>query len=421
MELTLEQKYNLLSQISSEIRSTLDLNEILNRLLDMLARVIHYDAAGIFVLNQDLVHSRLQQPKELIASVVWRGFPERPPQTDPMLSTGEGIIGHVIKSGEFVVAPDVRQDPRYVVGRQATLSEIAVPILRNNRPIGALNLESDSLNAYGAEDLEVLQFFSDAAAISIERGMLHRQILENERFEGQLRVAQEIQRRLLPQKPPRLEGYEIAGVCIPTFAVGGDYYDFIPLPDNKLGLVVADVSGDGVPAALIMTAFRALLRTHVRGEPGVIRVARWMNEQLPDFTGHVDFVTAVYGVLDLDNGRFRYTNCGHNQPLLLSPAGNITILDKGGPLLSIIEDAHYEAGEVTLQAGDLLLLYTDGVVEAVNPEDEEFRTERLLQILQKVGNMSVSAIIGEIVHAVQSFSTLEGFRDDLTMVAVRRL
>lgn len=422
MELTAETKYQLLQQISHEIRDTLDLDEILNQLLDMLQAIVNYDAAGVFVLNQGLVHPRHERPRELIASVVWRGFDEqRPPAQDPMLSLGKGIVGHVIHACECVVVPDVRLDPRYVAGREGTLSEIAVPIVRNGQPIGALNLESNQLAAYSEEDIEVLLFFADAAAISIEKAMLHQQLLENQQIEMQLKMAQTIQSRLLPDEPPTLPGYDIAAVCRPTYEIGGDYYDYFQLPDNQWGFVVADVSGEGIPAAMIMAVFRALLRTRARAGLETAVIAQTMNQLLPEFTGGYDFVTAFFGILNPGNGRFKYTNCGHNPPLLLRGNGRIQKLQSGGPLLSLLHEAHYAAGEITLAPGDLLILYTDGVVEAMTREGEQFGLERLQDVLVKSSALSAADIINEIIQATQQFSGIANYLDDYTLMIVKRL
>ena len=149
-----------------------------------------------------------------------------------MFLQGKGIIGHVIATGEYVVAPDVDREPRYVVGRQATRSEIAVPIALHQRTIGALNLESDRRRAYSEHDVELLRFFANAAALSIEKAMLHRKLLERRFIEGQLQIAHDVQRRLLPRQSPEVAGYDIAGLSLPTYDIGGDYYDYIPLPDG---------------------------------------------------------------------------------------------------------------------------------------------------------------------------------------------
>ena len=197
MNLTYEQKYHLLFELFQKIRDTLDLDEIMAHILDTIHTILPYDAAGIFALNHTLEMSDPLPARNLIASMYWRGYDPRPTDDD-MLTHGKGIIGHVIATGTSVVAPDVRQDRYYVEGRPPTLSEIAVPILRGERTIGALNLESDRLAAYNESDLEVLQFFADAAAIALEKAILHRQLLEKEMLDKQLDLAEDVQTHLLP-------------------------------------------------------------------------------------------------------------------------------------------------------------------------------------------------------------------------------
>lgn len=156
MDLTLEKKYQLLLDISHKVRDTLDLDEIMEHLLDTVKTVLDYDAAGIFVLNQDLVRGRHESTLGMIAGVARRGFDPNPPEEDDMLMRGQGVIGYVIQHCKSLVVPDVRQDPHYIQGRRATRSEIAVPIIRNERAIGALNLESDRPAVYTPGDVEVL-------------------------------------------------------------------------------------------------------------------------------------------------------------------------------------------------------------------------------------------------------------------------
>ena len=418
--LTVEDKYRLLLQIANQTSDTLDLDVILNQLLDQMHTLIAYDAAGIFVLVRDLVHPRTVRPRGVIAGVARRGFDERPPETDPMLSLGKGIIGHVIASGESLVLPDVRADPRYVAGRQRTLSEIAVPILRNERPIGALNLESDQLGTFSEEDLEALRFFADAAALSIEKATLHRQLLEKEHLKDQLRTARQVQSHLLPVAPPNIPGFELVGVSLPTYEIGGDYYDFIPFETQRCGIVAADVSGDGVPAALVMSALRVLLRTHAREEENPARLAETLNCLLPEFSGKDYFVTAVYLLLDAQDGRICYVNCGHNPPLLFRKAGQVEKLECRGPALGVFAQGNYTTHEERLAVGDVLVLFTDGVVELTDAEGDFFGEERLVQAVLKARKLPAATIIQTILQTTQAFSGTELYHDDFTLLILKR-
>lgn len=421
MNLTDENKYHLLIEISQKIRDTLDLDEIMEHLLDTIQTVVDYDAAGIFILNQDLVHRKREQPKEMIAGMIRRGYDPIPIENDPMLTFGKGIVGNVILSGTSMIVPDVSLDLNYVEARRQTQSEIAVPIMRNNRAVGAVNLESDRLSAFDEGDLELLNFFADAASIAIEKAMLHRQILEKELLDRQLQLARDVQSRLFPSEPPKIMGYDIAGICIPAEEIGGDYFDFIKLPHRRLGVAVADVSGNGIAAALMMTAFRGLLRTHTHGMLGSAKIARAINRLLPEFIGSSHFITAVYIVLDPEINEFTYVCCGHPPPLLLRSDGFMKVLDLHGPALGVFVNVNYSPIKVSLISGDVLVLYTDGVVEINNSEGEEFGVERLRAALFRGRDLSASELVEMIILDTQEFSGSRIFADDFTLVLIKRV
>jgi serine phosphatase RsbU (regulator of sigma subunit) len=419
-QLTAETKYRLLLQMSQRVSGTFDLDEILAQLLDTIAGVLQYDAAGVFVLDRADVAPLTGRTRQFIAGMSSRGFDPRPPETDPMLRLGKGIVGHVIRTGAPVIAPDVSRNPYYVEGRARTRSEIAVPIVVGPEAVGALNLESDRPAAYDETDLETLRFFADAAAISIEKAMLHRQVLKRSWVESQLRLAHEIQSRLLPGTPPRLPGYDIAATSLPAYDVGGDYYDYIPLSHDRLAVAVADVAGKGIPAALMMATFRALLRTHLRADLDLLELIDAVNRSLVESVGLPAFVTCVLGVLDLPTGRFAYANCGHNPPVIVRTAGEAEELVSGGHFLGAFEDARPETGQADLAVGDTLLLFTDGVVDASPGNDEEFGVERIAQTVGLARRQAASDIVDAVVEATRVFSGTSVYRDDFTLVAVKR-
>lgn len=421
MELTAETRYNLLRQIVHANRHTLDLDETLNHLLDTLQQVLKYDAAGIFVLHQSLEHPAFELPQQLIAGIVRRGFDELPPEKDPMLMRGKGIIGHVIASGETIIAPDVHLDPHYIAGRMRTRSEIAVPIWLDEQVIGALNLESDLPDAFTRQDVDALHFFAEVAALSIEKVVLHRQLLLAEHIEEQLRTARQVQERLLPAIPPTVPGYDLAGLCLPAFQIGGDYFDFIPLSRGRIGLVAADVSGDGVPAALVMAAFRALLRTQARSNPAPKLIARRLNRLLPQSSGRNDFVTAFYAVLDPDSGILDYVRCGHPPALLCRQSGKIESLSQGGPFLGVFRNPNFNPGQTKLEPGDLLLLYTDGVVELEDSAGVFIAPEQLGAVLRNQRGQPAETVLQAIVTATRAHTQHTNYPDDFTLLALRRI
>jgi sigma-B regulation protein RsbU (phosphoserine phosphatase) len=411
-------RYRLLLQMSQKVSGTLDLQAVLMHLLVALESAVGYDAAGIFVLRRSVPWAD-PDARHLIAGVARVGF-EEPRIDDPMLRSGQGIIGHVIATGERVVCPDVRLDPRYVEGRESTRSELAVPISSNGRVIGAFNLESDRPGAYTEEDAELLEFFASAAAISIEKALLHREVLEKHQLDQQMRLAREVQAGLLPAAPPTVPGFEVAAVNLPTLQISGDYYDFVPLGHGRLAVVIADVSGKGVPAALIMATFRTAVRSELRRQRSLPAAVDEVGRILLESMDLSRFVTTVCGVLDPAVGTFTYVNCGHNPPLLLRARGLSERLDVGGTALGF-GTPRAEAATVSLASGDTLVLYTDGVVEPTNTGEEEFGVARLETVVRDHAGAPAAALVDRVVDAARRFSGKHEFDDDVTLVVVKTL
>ena len=414
-----EAKYRLLLKLSQEIGRTLDLQEVLRYLLESVRTAVAYDAAGVFVLNRS-VQLGQEAGGRMIAGMAVVGFDDTPRDEDPMLRRGEGIIGHVISSGQTVIAPDVRLDPHYVEGKAGTLSEIAVPIVSGGGVIGALNLESNTLDAFSEADVEFLEFFAVAAAISIEKAVLHREMLEKHRIEQQLRIAKEVQSALLPSADPGLAGYDIAGTNVPSSEIGGDYFDYLPQPDGRLGVAIADVSGKGVPAALIMATFRAALRAQRVKDAPLDAIAARLNRILLDSMDASRFVTAFYGLLEPLSGDFGFANCGHNPGLLLRRGGGRDLLSSGGPALGMWSEASFAPGSASVRPGDTLVLYTDGVVEVTNPSGDMFGVDRLEEVIRRRSGDSSRDLVRAVVDTTRTFAGRPGYEDDFTLVIIRR-
>ncbi len=413
-------KYRLLLEISQQISRTIDLQDVVDHLLRSVRAVVDYDAAGIFVLKRRAPFGS-DFGASLIAGMATIGFEHVEPANDPMLRSGKGIVGQVIQTGETVIAPDVSRDLHYIEGRTQTRSEIAVPIVSNGEVIGALNLESDRLHAYSEADAELLEAFAVAAAISIEKALLHQQIVEKQRIDRQLDMAREVQASLLPSHPPPVPGYDIAGVNLPTWAIGGDYYDYFALPDGRLGLVIADVSGKGLPAALLMATFRAALRTEVRRGRPIAAVIGEVHQTLVESMDETRFVTAVYGILDPRTAAFTYVNCGHNPPMLLRAGGAWELLPTGAWAIGMFGGSPVKPSTITLGRGDMLLLYTDGVVDVTDTNYDEFGEERMTRVVTECAARPAVAIITALLDATRAYSGHTHYEDDVTLLVVKRL
>src|ERR1041384_7367151 len=334
-------KLRMLLDITKKISRSLDLQEVLNLVMDTLDSLIPYDAAGIFVLqcaDRESLPAG-EEPCEFKSEAV-RGY-DIDELSDLHLKLGEGFIGSVALSAAPIISPDVRSDPVYINARDRTRSEMVAPIISNDEVIGVFDLESDDLNAYANDDLEVLMLLASQVAIIIEKVMLHEQLIEKQRLESQLEVARQVQLELLPARDPELDGFDISAYNFPTEEVSGDYYDWVRIYDDQIGVVIADVSGKGVPAALLMAFLRASLRaaTHIGYAPHISMSK--VNYLLWESIERNQFVTAFYGILDAQKGTLSYSNAGHNPPLLLNAAGTSRFIEKGEQPLGMFRETRY--------------------------------------------------------------------------------
>jgi serine phosphatase RsbU (regulator of sigma subunit) len=399
----------VLLEISRTLSAPLDLDEVIEAIFRSLRQVVRYAAAAIYLVN------RSSQRLELVRET---GYPEGSDEAF-RLSVGEGIVGWVAKTGEAVIVPDVRRDPRYVSARAETCSELAAPLVVEGRTIGVFNLESDREDAFHGGHLEMLAVFAAQAAVSIERARLTRELLDRRRLEKELAIAREIQASFLPKRAPEVPGFDLAGATQPHDEVGGDYFDFIRVSDSRLGIAIADVSGKGIPAALIMAGFRMSLLAEIRNEFTMRAVMRKVNSLLHESTERDKFVTLFYGVLDWKNRSLSFSNAGHNPPLLLRADGRVQYLLEGGVALGVLPDARYEERPVALHPGDVLLLYTDGVSEAESPTGGQFGTERLERCLKRLAEGTAHEILKGVVDEVTAYAGEHGVSDDLTLVVVK--
>ena len=419
--LTTTDKLRMLLDITKKISRSLDLQEVLNLVMDTLDSLIPYDAAGIFVVKcvDKSEVAEGEEPCVFQAEAV-RGY-DIDELTNLHLKLGEGLIGQVALTAEPITSADVRKNPNYINARSETRSEMVAPIISNTEVIGVFDLESDELDAYSEDDLQVLGLLASHVAIIIEKVMLHEQLIEKKRLEGQLEVARQVQLELLPARDPQLEGYDISAYNFPTEEVSGDYYDWVQIYDDQIGLVIADVSGKGVPAALLMAFLRASLRaaTHVGYSPH-ISMAK-VNYLLWESIERNQFVTAFYGILDVTNKTLTYTNAGHNPPILLKQNGDFSFIDRGSIPLGMFSDTRYHEYYLTTEPGDVLMLYTDGVTEAQNPQGEEFGRDRLAEAVKANRKLGARELITAVHTEVLAWTDGRGATDDVTFFVIKAL
>src|SRR6266852_1905007 len=355
--LSVVDKLRMLLDITKTISRSLDLDEVLGLVMDTLDSLIPYDAAGIYLVKCSRPFPEWEGGMDetcVFHTQAVRGYDIADLQ-ELRLKMGEGLVGHVALSGKPFISPDVRKEPRYVNARARTRSEMVAPIISNDEVIGVFDLESDELNAYTKGDLEVLGLLASQVAIIIEKVMLHDELIEKKRLQTQLEVARQVQLELLPARDPQLEGFDISAYNFPTEEVSCDYYDWVRIYDDQIGIVIADVSGKGVPAALLMAFLRASLRaaTHIGYAPHISMTK--VNYLLWESIERNQFVTGFYGILDATNRTLAYSNAGHNPPLLMEADGQARFEDRGGVPLGMFRDTRYYEYYETIEPGQVFV------------------------------------------------------------------
>jgi len=421
-DLTVVDKLRLLLDITKKISRSLDVEEVVNLVMDTLGSLLPNDAAGIYLVecspgaDGECVPSALKK----FSKTAVRGY-DIEEMSELHLKVGEGLIGHVAKTGEPLIVADVQLDSRYVNARRETRSEMVAPIVSNDEVIGVFDLESDEPNVYDADDLEVLTLLASQVAIAIEKAMLYDHSMERKRLQAQLEVARQVQLQLLPPRDPQLPDFDISAYNFSTEEVSGDYYDFVNIYDDHLGLVIADVSGKGVPAALLMSFLRASLRAaiHIGYAPNVAMGK--VNYLLWESIETHQFVTAFYGVLDATNKTLAYANAGHNPPVLIDADGKARFIERGGIPLGMFRDTRYYEYYVPIESGQTLVLYTDGATEAASPDGCEYGRDRFEQRVRDGRHLPARDLIKSLHEDILEWTGGRGSGDDVTFVVVKAI
>jgi len=410
-------KLRMLLDITATISRSLDLEEVLNLVMDTLGSLIHYDAAGIYLVE---FHPEDKDPY-IFRSKVIRGYKISFELIEPRLKMGEGFLGTVAQTGKPIISHDVSKDARYFAAREHTRSEMVAPIISNDKVIGAFDLESDVLDAYTDDDLAVLQMLASQVAIIIEKVRLHDQVVEKKRLEAQLEVARQVQLDLLPSADPQIENFDVSAYLFPAEEVSGDYYDWVKVFDDQVAIIVADAVGKGIPAALLMSFLRACLRSCVQiGYAPHIAFSKVSN-LLHDSIEDNKFITAVYGILDYTNRTFVFSNAGHNPPLLITPDGEYRFVEYGDVPLGMFADLHYHQHFIRFEKDQVLVIYTDGITEAANPNGEEYGQERLAKrVLDGLQvHLPAKQLIDHVRKGVADFTERKFLDDDGTLFIVQ--
>lgn len=345
------------------------------------------------------------------------------------VATGEGILGLVLSEGDPIHVQDVRNHPAFYEGAappQQQVSAMFAPLRHAGKALGILTVARHANEGLFSEnDFDVFVSAAEQSSFAIGNARIYREAHERRAMENELRTAREVQRILLPQGDPVVPGFRISGTNLPARIISGDYYDYIDLGDGRTGIVIADVSGKGVPAGLLMGMCRSALRSIAPGESSPSKALAAVNRQLfPDIREDM-FISMAYGILEGTSGRLTLSRAGHDPALCYRKAdGSITALRSPGLALGIDSGAVFERvtkdQEVVLASGDSILFYTDGVKEATDATGEEFGIDRMAEAFRQTACDGANAILSSIQHKLKEFTGECAQMDDITLVILEK-
>lgn len=397
----------IIESFSRTLATVFTMDELKTRMLDIVTRQLFVERAFVAVQDTSTGRFRLE-----LAGLQRESFP-----ADDPFFVEAGEYNRPVAFDEFVL-------DRPLTVMTEILSRwncrLVVPVVdRGELRMVLLLGEKATGGRYLVEDIHLLSTLANQMAMAQANVSLYQQALERQRLEDEMNVARKIQLQLLPQSSPQGETFSVAAFSQPSRQVGGDYYDFIMLPDERLGLVIADVSGKGIGAALLVSQLQAIIRAELRNRRCVNEYIASANEQVYQVTASDQFATLVYAEYDMRTGRLEYSNAGHNYPFVVHADGSHSLLDRGGMILGAFDHADYEIGSVMLVPGDTLLFFTDGLSDLRDRHGHDFGEDQILQLLRANRHRSVEEIKDEIVLAANEFSRGELGFDDLTLIVMK--
>ncbi len=413
----------VISQVGVALLSSLSLEEVLKQIVGLVLEAVPAERVFLLLKNAQ---------GELVCKVAcYRG--QEPSEVERAVRISRSITEEVIGRGRSVLTSDAQVDERFRQCDSILLSGIrsimAVPLSVNRREgssaprsiIGMIYVDNPmNAGAFTEGDLQLLTMIASVAAIKIENTLLLEQRLENERIKQQMAQARDLQFQLLPITPPEVEGYDLTGISFPCYEVGGDYFDFIRLPDGALILTLGDVCGKGMDAAMLMSALHASVRAQAMASGSVAEMAAAINRYLVETTAPNKFATLWLGRLDPRAHELCSTNAGHNPPLLLRARGDVEFLKKGGIPVGVLGEAVYEEERLHLEPGDVLVAFSDGISESMNEQGEEFGVARLVDVVRRHRELRAASLRDRIEEALSLFIGKGRPVDDMTLLILKR-
>ncbi len=434
--------FDFLHNLGDAMTDGMDLDYMLQTVLNGAEKVTEARGGIIYLLNP--------KTKKLVVEVVHGIFPPPFPiddateqkimtqwdflesflKTESIHFSSQSLIAQVCREKRYLWIPDTTHDNRFPKFKDDSMrmkSMLAVPLSYQNEPIGVLALANRIDNTpFRETDFEMLKSIGEQASFAIHSMKTYRQLMESQKLDADLELASEIQKILLPRQSPKIDGFDVVGRNYAARQLSGDYFDFIEIDADHYGIAIADVSGKGVPASIIMAMCRSILRSKAIGNTSPSEVLKAVNRQIsPDIKKDM-FITMIYLVINKKNHEIKLSRAGHELPLLFNKKfGDTTEIKSSGLALGIDEgeifDEVIDEKTLFLDQGDTLLLYTDGVSEAHNNLGEEFGRENLISLLKNGSSVLAFDLLDSIVEKVRQHSEGQNQMDDITLAIIRRI
>jgi serine phosphatase RsbU (regulator of sigma subunit) len=402
-------------QLTKLVAGDFSLQEVLDKLAEAAVKITGVKACSIRLLDEEADDLKMRSTYGLSEEYRNKG----------VVSKNDTVIKAAF-AGEAVVLDDIRVDDRVkykeATIREGLVSQLTVAMQFRGKASGVLRLYSPRPKRFDEDDIGLARAVASQCAVAITNAKLYAEAIEGARIAKQMRLAGVVQRRMIPEKAPLIPGLDIAATYIPCFDVGGDLYDFLQVSDTRVVVMIADVIGKGIPAALMMSCFRGTVRAYADTEPdkrGTLKdIINKINKMACSECRDGEFVTLFYAIIDVKDMAVTYCNCGH-EPAVLIRDGQITELEKGGLVLGVKPQAEYDIETLALKDGDCLLLYTDGLIDAANFDGQLWGKESLLKTAKKFTAGSAERMVKNVLGYRRRFVGLASQCDDTSIIVVK--
>ena len=404
---------SVLNEIATAISSTQNLEQIIDKIVEKCVKHLHVQQAVVNLMDENV---KVQQLNTMVRRVDTSAV-------IPLRLDSE-LTGWMIKNQKPLLSNDLRSDRRFSFSKTEDTgirSVLSAPMSLKGHIIGLITcFNKKSVEGFDAEDQRLLCIIATQSAQTIENARLRAKEQDLLRMEEEFRLAYDIQTGLLPKSSPDIKGYDISGISLPARIVGGDYFDYIRIDHSRYAFCLGDISGKGLPAAVLMANLQATIRGLTLSDPLPEQCLAHANTMLYRNTAPNKFATFFYGILNFETHEFTYGNAGHNRPILVTGSGEIKTLQTAGLALGFLEQATYNSETISFSRGDSLVAYSDGVTEAMNSANDEFGEERLVELLKANRSRTTHELEKKIINTVKEHSRHELQSDDITLMILKR-